>query len=1006
MKKLMAAVTCALAALFVFTSASAESMVWNDKTIYVDCSVASSGDGSSWKTAYKTIQEAVDAAAEGDIVMVAPGTYDTGSTTIWTGSNGGKSIAQQVRVLVPRRVWIKSSEGREKTIILGSHGTQDAETNTGTTSNCYRTNGVACVCIGNSASGTRIQGFTFKEGYQHQSAMNGDSSVGNSMAAGGVIRQTVRADNDFLVMDCFFDHCYGRGAGGMVGGSAIRCIFDNCFTTWGCASAYASRLYNCVSRDAYEWNEGGSDVDFEKCLAINCTTYANFSRGSFLNSTLVNCLTFGNHDTQSVNANNNVATNTWGDCSVTDDSLNFTQLGTSKEEQYLYSTNFYISVNSGNYHPIKNGPIVSAGNYLLASQADFIPAEELLKNFDGVGTADPSEWPIGVVNEPREVKSGLIDLTAMYHTANGCSSGIRTDHIYVRSDKYPDDVVVSSNAKRHGTEFFHLKLCMRSQQFYVSEGKYYGKGVRVLMPPAGETYSMQAERIPNACPIYYVGDFGEGGTPSDDNDGLSKTNSFATINKAITMVTSGMNKILVAPGTYGPEGASTDAEGQKSVIYIPTGVNVQITAVEGPEKTFIVGAPDEDTGDVGAKAVRAVYAKGGGALQTISGFTFTNCYAKATSGYSYYDYTVVANHQKTLFYDCVFTDQHGYCLGSKGTYFRCIFRNNPGLRAAVLCGTGRESAGEANCAACSCIFDNAIGTSNGILYNHVDAYNCTFYSSAASTGYIGNKNDRIFNSVGYLAHGSMIDFTASVSGSNRGYLMSNVVWTASNAVQSELPDGVIYANPYFNDPENGDFRLHRPTVAEGFARPLDAEGVMSDVNMRSYYCGDINNNSLFDENGVMTPGAVVGYTDAIESLFVDATNGDDDNDGFTDATAKKTLKGVVEAVASLHGNDAPDKTITALPGIYNEGTMSQSERNYSPNHDSNRMNEFGTYFTVKSRAIIPEGGRFRRADRRKRRSSKGRRIPTRRLSRARRRLLNSGADRTPRVVSSLRRMRR
>lgn len=42
---------------------------------YVDDSVPSSGDGSSWGTAFKTIQEGIDASSDGHQVIVATGTY-------------------------------------------------------------------------------------------------------------------------------------------------------------------------------------------------------------------------------------------------------------------------------------------------------------------------------------------------------------------------------------------------------------------------------------------------------------------------------------------------------------------------------------------------------------------------------------------------------------------------------------------------------------------------------------------------------------------------------------------------------------------------------------------------------------------------------------------------------------------------------------------------------------------------------------------------------------------
>ena len=44
-------------------------------TWYVDGSIPASGDGTSWGSAFATIQEGIDAATTGDTVIVARGTY-------------------------------------------------------------------------------------------------------------------------------------------------------------------------------------------------------------------------------------------------------------------------------------------------------------------------------------------------------------------------------------------------------------------------------------------------------------------------------------------------------------------------------------------------------------------------------------------------------------------------------------------------------------------------------------------------------------------------------------------------------------------------------------------------------------------------------------------------------------------------------------------------------------------------------------------------------------------
>lgn len=93
--------------------------------VYVDRSVPSSGDGTSWPTAVKTIQDGINAAANGDEVIVAEGTYvesidfkGKGITVRSTDEHDEGVVGCTVIEASgsPAVVRFRSSEGRDATI--------------------------------------------------------------------------------------------------------------------------------------------------------------------------------------------------------------------------------------------------------------------------------------------------------------------------------------------------------------------------------------------------------------------------------------------------------------------------------------------------------------------------------------------------------------------------------------------------------------------------------------------------------------------------------------------------------------------------------------------------------------------------------------------------------------------------------------------------------------------------------------------------------------------------
>jgi parallel beta-helix repeat protein/predicted outer membrane repeat protein len=73
------------------------------RTLFIDVAAATGGDGTSWATAYNTIQEGLSAASNSNLVLVAPGTYR---------GAGNKQLD-----FAGKAITLKSAEGAAATII-------------------------------------------------------------------------------------------------------------------------------------------------------------------------------------------------------------------------------------------------------------------------------------------------------------------------------------------------------------------------------------------------------------------------------------------------------------------------------------------------------------------------------------------------------------------------------------------------------------------------------------------------------------------------------------------------------------------------------------------------------------------------------------------------------------------------------------------------------------------------------------------------------------------------
>ena len=198
----------------------------------------------SWTNAATNIQDAVDAAVDGDVVLVSNGVYKTGARAVYGATN---------RVAVDKAVALQSVNGPDSTSIVGAGSVGVA-----------RVNG-RCVYLTNGAS---LVGFCLTNG-----SASGSGDTNKVMNGGGVWCESSSA----IVSNCVLT---GNGASQFGGG------------------AFQGTLLNCLLTNNSASKGGGSCSN----LLLNCTLAKNFasfqspiSGGGALYSTLSNCVLVANN---------------------------------------------------------------------------------------------------------------------------------------------------------------------------------------------------------------------------------------------------------------------------------------------------------------------------------------------------------------------------------------------------------------------------------------------------------------------------------------------------------------------------------------------------------------------------------------------------------------------------------------------------------------------------------------------------------------------------------------
>jgi hypothetical protein len=307
-----------------FTALCLSSTVLAD-THYVDINnVSPSSPYTNWATAASSIEDAVSASSDGDLILVESGTYHPQA---------------QDGIAVDKAVIIQSQNGPAATVIDGQN-----------------------FCRGFKVDHEEvvISGFTITRGYGTY------YDIYEHMwkpASGGGVECPPHLSDSVVVSNCVIRECNAAGGGGMFGGMAINSHFIGNISTYDGGGMMMGTAKNCLFRYNHADYDGGGVTDG---FVFNCTIVENScggSGGGIKYNEIYNSIIYHN-----LELGGNTPDNTSGGSYHYSCAPDLTH-GTDGN---ITNAPLFINQASGNFHLFTNSPCADAG---LSAYAVSLPAD-------------------------------------------------------------------------------------------------------------------------------------------------------------------------------------------------------------------------------------------------------------------------------------------------------------------------------------------------------------------------------------------------------------------------------------------------------------------------------------------------------------------------------------------------------------------------------------------------------------------------------------------------------